>query len=142
MHQALAAGATEAIVSCRGDERYPIPKRLYQSVVFREPTRDLVLRSDLPRESRREPSGARPRRSPTRQSCLFNSLRSQVVSTGPFDRLECLAVGLAFGPTLCAESTAQLEALCDRATGMRREGPSVSGVRRWEELRWREQGIR
>jgi ribosomal protein S18 acetylase RimI-like enzyme len=35
------AGATRAIVGCRGDDDYPIPKRLYQSVGFREISRDL-----------------------------------------------------------------------------------------------------
>jgi GNAT superfamily N-acetyltransferase len=32
-------GATEALVGCRGDEAYPIPRRLYESVGFREVAR-------------------------------------------------------------------------------------------------------
>ncbi|MGB2694468.1 MAG: GNAT family N-acetyltransferase, partial [Dehalococcoidia bacterium] len=36
-----AAGATHAIVGCRGDAEYPIPKRLYESVGFRELSREL-----------------------------------------------------------------------------------------------------
>lgn len=43
MHQARAAGATQAIVSCRADENYPIPQRRYRSVGFDELTRDLVF---------------------------------------------------------------------------------------------------
>lgn len=35
------AGATRAIVGCRGDPNYPIPKRLYRSVGFRELAREL-----------------------------------------------------------------------------------------------------
>jgi hypothetical protein len=35
------AGATQAIVGCRGDDAYPVPKRLYQSVGFSELTREL-----------------------------------------------------------------------------------------------------
>ena len=34
------AGADRAIVGCRGDANYPIPKRLYESVGFRELSRD------------------------------------------------------------------------------------------------------
>jgi len=37
------AGAEQAIVACRGDENYPIPRRLYESVGFRELTRDVQL---------------------------------------------------------------------------------------------------
>jgi hypothetical protein len=36
-----SAGATEAIVACRGDDDYPIPKRLYESVGFREISRQI-----------------------------------------------------------------------------------------------------
>jgi hypothetical protein len=32
-------GAGHAIVMCRGDEAYPIPKRLYESVGFRQHSR-------------------------------------------------------------------------------------------------------
>ena len=35
------AGATQAIVGCRGDANYPIPKKLYRSVGFRELSREL-----------------------------------------------------------------------------------------------------
>lgn len=35
------AGAQQAIVGCRGDDNYPIPKKLYRSVGFRELTREL-----------------------------------------------------------------------------------------------------
>jgi len=35
------AGATHAIVGCRGDANYPIPKKLYRSVGFTELTREL-----------------------------------------------------------------------------------------------------
>ncbi len=37
------AGAEQAIVGCRGDANYPIPKRLYESVGFREISRDVPL---------------------------------------------------------------------------------------------------
>lgn len=53
MHQARAAGATEAVVSCRGDDNYPIPRRLYSSIGFEELTRDLVFtKSPGTRQSR------------------------------------------------------------------------------------------
>jgi GNAT superfamily N-acetyltransferase len=44
LHQARAAGATRAIVSCRGDDRYPVPGRLYRSLGFTELSRDVVMR--------------------------------------------------------------------------------------------------
>jgi ribosomal protein S18 acetylase RimI-like enzyme len=37
------AGATEALVACRGDDAYPIPRLLYESVGFRERTRYLTF---------------------------------------------------------------------------------------------------
>jgi ribosomal protein S18 acetylase RimI-like enzyme len=37
------AGATRAIVACRGDDDYPIPKMLYESAGFREISRDLPM---------------------------------------------------------------------------------------------------
>ncbi len=40
------AGATHAIVGCRGDAHYPIPKKLYRSVGFRELTRELRYAKD------------------------------------------------------------------------------------------------
>ena len=43
LHQARAVGATDGVVSCRGDENYPVPRRLYGSIGFRELTRDLVF---------------------------------------------------------------------------------------------------
>jgi len=43
MQQARAVGATRAVVSCRGDDDYPIPRRLYRSIGFDELTRDLVF---------------------------------------------------------------------------------------------------
>jgi len=39
------AGAEHAIVGCRGDDDYPIPRRLYASVGFRELSRQLPLSS-------------------------------------------------------------------------------------------------
>lgn len=44
LSQARGLGALEAIVSCRGDQDYPIPRRLYRSLGFRELTRDLVFK--------------------------------------------------------------------------------------------------
>jgi len=44
LRAARDAGAAEAMVSCRGDERYPVPRRLYRSAGFTELTRDLVFR--------------------------------------------------------------------------------------------------
>lgn len=41
LHRCRAAGATQAVVGCRGDAEYPIPKRLYESVGFRELSREL-----------------------------------------------------------------------------------------------------
>ena len=38
------AGATLALVACRGDAAYPIPRRLYESVGFREQYRTLAFR--------------------------------------------------------------------------------------------------
>jgi predicted N-acetyltransferase YhbS len=38
-------GATDAVVWCRGDDAYPIPRRLYESVGFREVTRMLPFRA-------------------------------------------------------------------------------------------------
>lgn len=43
LHQARASGATDAVVSCRGDENYPVPRRLYGSIAFGELTRDVVF---------------------------------------------------------------------------------------------------
>jgi hypothetical protein len=37
-------GATLALVACRGDDAYPIPRRLYESVGFREQHRMLPFR--------------------------------------------------------------------------------------------------
>ena len=41
------AGARQAIVGCRGDDNYPIPKKLYRSVGFRELTRELRYVKDV-----------------------------------------------------------------------------------------------
>jgi GNAT superfamily N-acetyltransferase len=41
MQRFRAAGATHAIVGCRGDADYPIPKLVYESIGFRELSRDL-----------------------------------------------------------------------------------------------------
>jgi hypothetical protein len=38
-------GATTAAVQCRGDDAYPVPKRLYESIGFAELTRDWVFRN-------------------------------------------------------------------------------------------------
>jgi ribosomal protein S18 acetylase RimI-like enzyme len=40
------AGASEAIVGCRGDADYPVPKLLYESVGFRELSRELRFKKD------------------------------------------------------------------------------------------------
>lgn len=37
------AGAEHAIIGCRGDDAYPVPKRVYESVGFREFSRDVPL---------------------------------------------------------------------------------------------------
>jgi GNAT superfamily N-acetyltransferase len=42
LQQLRDAGATEAVVGCRGDQNYPIPRRLYRSVGFREFERSSV----------------------------------------------------------------------------------------------------
>jgi ribosomal protein S18 acetylase RimI-like enzyme len=42
-HRFREAGATNAIVGCRGDDDYPIPKKLYESAGFREISRDVPL---------------------------------------------------------------------------------------------------
>ncbi len=39
-----AAGAERAIVLCRGDDGYPVPKRLYESVGFRQHSRSIEFR--------------------------------------------------------------------------------------------------
>jgi ribosomal protein S18 acetylase RimI-like enzyme len=41
LRQLQAAGAERAIVACRGDAAYPVPKRLYESIGFRELSRSL-----------------------------------------------------------------------------------------------------
>ena len=41
MQRFRAAGATHALVGCRGDDDYPIPKLVYESIGFRELSRDL-----------------------------------------------------------------------------------------------------
>jgi ribosomal protein S18 acetylase RimI-like enzyme len=43
LRQLLAAGAARAIVGCRGDAAYPVPKLLYESIGFRELSRSLVF---------------------------------------------------------------------------------------------------
>jgi ribosomal protein S18 acetylase RimI-like enzyme len=42
LHRFRAAGATRAIVACRGDEGHPAPCRLYESVGFREISRQRI----------------------------------------------------------------------------------------------------
>lgn len=42
LHGLRAAGATTALVGSRGDDAYPVPRLLYESVGFRELTRSLV----------------------------------------------------------------------------------------------------
>ena len=42
LHQAKAAGATSAVVGCRGDDHYPIPRRLYWSIGFTPIARDIA----------------------------------------------------------------------------------------------------
>jgi GNAT superfamily N-acetyltransferase len=41
MQRLREAGATHAIVGCRGDDAYPIPKRVYHGIGFREISRDI-----------------------------------------------------------------------------------------------------
>jgi GNAT superfamily N-acetyltransferase len=41
MERFRAAGATHAIVGCRGDAAYPVPKLVYESIGFREISRDV-----------------------------------------------------------------------------------------------------
>jgi GNAT superfamily N-acetyltransferase len=41
MQRFRAAGATHAIVGCRGDEDYPVPKLVYHGIGFREISRDM-----------------------------------------------------------------------------------------------------
>ena len=42
LHQARAAGATTAMVGCRGDDHYPVPRRLYWSIGFSPIARDIA----------------------------------------------------------------------------------------------------
>jgi len=42
LHNLRAAGATAARVGCRGDDAYPVPKLLYESIGFREFNRSLI----------------------------------------------------------------------------------------------------
>lgn len=42
LHQAKAAGAATAIVGCRGDDAYPVPRRLYRSLGFTPIARDIA----------------------------------------------------------------------------------------------------
>lgn len=44
MQRLKALGATSAAVSCRGDDDYPIPAKLYASVGFRRVLRDIPIR--------------------------------------------------------------------------------------------------
>jgi len=44
LHRLRQAGAETAIVLCRGDDEYPIPKRLYESVGFRQHARGIEFR--------------------------------------------------------------------------------------------------
>jgi predicted N-acetyltransferase YhbS len=44
LHRLRDAGAERAVVLCRGDDEYPIPKRLYESVGFRQHSRSLAFR--------------------------------------------------------------------------------------------------
>lgn len=44
LHRLRAEGATEALVACRGDAAYPVPRKLYESVGFREWSRYLPYR--------------------------------------------------------------------------------------------------
>jgi ribosomal protein S18 acetylase RimI-like enzyme len=41
MQRLRDAGATRALVACRGDDDYPIPKLVYESIGFRELSRDM-----------------------------------------------------------------------------------------------------
>ena len=44
LHRLREEGATSALVACRGDEAYPAPCKLYESVGFREWSRYLAFR--------------------------------------------------------------------------------------------------
>ena len=50
-------GATEALVGCRGDDAYPIPRKLYESVGFRE----IARAASYGRPARQPCPGDRPR---------------------------------------------------------------------------------
>ena len=42
LHCLRAEGATVGLVECRGDAAYPVPAKLYESVGFREISRQLA----------------------------------------------------------------------------------------------------
>lgn len=44
LHRLRDEGATRALVECRGDAAYPVPAKLYESVGFREVSRQLAYR--------------------------------------------------------------------------------------------------
>lgn len=44
MQQARDSGATSMMVGCRGDDNYPVPRKLYQSVGFKAISRDVAYR--------------------------------------------------------------------------------------------------
>ena len=44
LQRLAAAGASHAVVGARGDEDYPVPRRLYASVGFRQMTAQQIVR--------------------------------------------------------------------------------------------------
>ena len=48
LRQFAASGATTALVGSRGDDAYPAPRALYESIGFRELWRDLVYSRPAP----------------------------------------------------------------------------------------------
>jgi hypothetical protein len=44
LQQLCDVGATSALVACRGDAAYPIPCKLYESIGFREISRQIAFR--------------------------------------------------------------------------------------------------
>lgn len=60
LRQLAASGATTALVGSRGDDAYPAPRALYESIGFRELWRDLVYSRSAPQgpvSARATPSG-------------------------------------------------------------------------------------
>jgi ribosomal protein S18 acetylase RimI-like enzyme len=65
LHRLRDVGAERAIVLCRGDAGYPVPKLLYESVGFRQHSRSVTFRT---RRSASSPTRRRPARGRAAQS--------------------------------------------------------------------------